>query len=359
MQQRRDIPHIHKFLLPCAYLYNIGVWARNLLFDCNILPSQRYDIPVISVGNLTVGGTGKTPMIEHLIELLSPHKRVAVLSRGYRRHTKGYILAHEHSTVQEIGDEPYQMHRKYPDIMIAVDGNRRRGIERLLQHATPPEVILLDDAHQHRYVKPSLAIVLSDYNRPIYADLLMPAGRLREPISGLKRADIVVLTKAPHTISDKELESEAQQLRISSDIIYSTHIQYDTPRNMVDNEPLPLSDINHDTRIILLTGIANPTPIVEHLSQYTRHITLHTYADHHDFTDKELRSTAQAAEQDGAIIITTEKDAARLSDTAQLPSIFKQRCYTLPMKAIPAPRHNKKSFDTILLQAAGIATTHH
>lgn len=354
MSHKVDLPHIHKFLLPCAYLYNIGIWARNLLFDCNILPSKQYDIPVISVGNLTVGGTGKTPMIEHLIELLSPHKRVAVLSRGYRRHSKGYVLANNNTTAHEIGDEPYQMHCKYSHVMVAVDSNRRRGIEQLLQHPTPPEVILLDDAHQHRYVKPSLAVVLSDYNRPIYADLLMPAGRLREPISGLKRADIVVLTKSPHALSNEELEEEAQQLGIDRNILYSAHIQYDKLRSIDGKKVVTTEDIAKDSPIVLLTGIANPSPIVEYLSQYTRHITLHTYADHHDFSDKELATTAQVAVKEDAIIITTEKDAARLSGNTQLPLTFEQRCYILPMKTALSTIPDRESFDAKILKAAGI-----
>ena len=191
MSNRKDIPHIYKPLLPLAWAYNAGVWLRNKLFDRAILPVEEFSVPVISVGNLTVGGTGKTPLIEYLIELLSPHCHVAVLSRGYRRKSKGYVQATPQCTAQDIGDEPLQIYRKYPHVIVAVDSNRRRGIKNLLQLDARPEVILLDDAHQHRYVHPSLSIVLCDYNRPIYADLLLPAGRLREPMSGLKRADAI------------------------------------------------------------------------------------------------------------------------------------------------------------------------
>ncbi len=168
MPSRTDIPHIYKPLLPLAWLYSAGVWMRNRLFDRGILPVEEFSVPVISVGNLTVGGTGKTPLIEYLIELLLPHKRIAVLSRGYRRKSKGWVIATSNSTASDIGDEPLQILRKYPTVTVAVDSNRRRGIRQLLQQHPQPEVILLDDAHQHRYVHPTLSIVLCDYNRPIH-----------------------------------------------------------------------------------------------------------------------------------------------------------------------------------------------
>ncbi len=354
MPVKREIPHIHKFLLPCACLYNVGIWCRNKLFDYHVLPSQQYEIPIISVGNLTVGGTGKTPMIEYLIELLSQHKRVAVLSRGYRRKSKGYILADADTTASQIGDEPYQIHTKYPHIMVAVDSNRRRGIEQLLHHATPPEVILLDDAHQHRYVQPSLSIILNDYNRPVYADMLMPAGRLREPISGLKRAHVVVLTKCTHPLTREEMQEEACLLGLKQQLMYAAHIEYGTPYNLSDNAHLDISSVASDKPILVLTGIANPQPILEYLCRYTSHITLKAYADHHDFTVQELQDAAQEAKAGNAVIVTTEKDAARIKGYAHYNDIIGANCYVLPMKSIVNASYGAKPFDAMICEAVGI-----
>ena len=188
---------IKKLLLPLSALYGVVVWFRNKLFDWSILPSEEFSVPVICVGNITAGGTGKTPHVEYLIELLKKDYKVAVLSRGYKRKTSGFVLADTQSTVKTIGDEPLQIFKKFPDIIVAVDGNRRRGIKKLLNipEEKRPEIILLDDAFQHRYVKPFLSILLIDSNRLIYEDTLLPAGRLRESRAGKDRANMVVVTK--------------------------------------------------------------------------------------------------------------------------------------------------------------------
>ena len=267
MSNRKDIPHIYKPLIPLAWLYSAGVWIRNRLFDRGILPVEEFSIPIISVGNLTVGGTGKTPLTEYLIELLSPHKRVAVLSRGYGRKSRGFVIASSHSSASDIGDEPLQIYRKYPTITIAVDSNRRRGIKLLQQQATPPEVILLDDAHQHRYVRPTLSIVLCDYNRPIYADLPLPAGRLREPMSGLKRADIVVLTKCTHILTQEEISQEADRLHFDSTSTFAAHIAYGTPRHIETHKCQEIEHLADMGNVIIFTGIANPAPMIEYVSQ--------------------------------------------------------------------------------------------
>ena len=195
--QKNDKIKLNCYLSPLSFLYGIGVWLRNRLFDRDILHSEQYSIPLICIGNLSVGGTGKTPHTEYIIRLLKDKYRVAVLSRGYKRQTSGFVLAGSECSSSEIGDEPFQMKNKFPDILVAVDANRRRGIRNLLSlpEQEKPEVILLDDAYQHRYVRPSLSIVLTDYHRLFYHDKLMPVGRLREPISNINRADIVVVTK--------------------------------------------------------------------------------------------------------------------------------------------------------------------
>ena len=188
---------LYSLLTPLSFIYGIVVWIRNILFDWGIFTSEQYSIPIISIGNLSVGGTGKTPHTEYLIQLLIDKYRIAVLSRGYKRKTSGYLLATSQSTSFDIGDEPYQIKRKYPNILVAVDSNRRRGILNLLSLPIEqrPEVILLDDAYQHRYVQPSLSIVLSDFHRLFYLDRLLPVGHLREPASNIHRADKVIVTK--------------------------------------------------------------------------------------------------------------------------------------------------------------------
>ena len=196
----------HPYFAPLSFLYGMGVRLRNKLFDWEIIESKQYSVPIICIGNLSVCGTGKTPHTEYLIELLSTKYKIAVLSRGYKRKTSGFVLADATSTSNDIGDEPYQIKTKYPNIRVAVDSKRRRGIDKLLALpvAERPDVILLDDAFQHRYVAPSLSIILTDYSRLLYEDCLLPVGRLREPMSGLERCDIVLVTKCPDGIKPIE-----------------------------------------------------------------------------------------------------------------------------------------------------------
>ena len=198
-----DLTQIHRWMLPFSWLYGAGVDIRNALFDMGAIRSVSYDIPIINVGNITVGGTGKTPHVEYLIRLLSGRYHVAVLSRGYKRKTKGYLLASTSTAMEEIGDEPWQIKQKFPEVYVAVDTNRRHGIERLMNdEATKDvEVILLDDAYQHRYVKPGYNILLVDYHRLISDDRLLPAGRLRERPSASRRATTVIVTQCPQNIN--------------------------------------------------------------------------------------------------------------------------------------------------------------
>ena len=194
-----DFININKKLLPLSWCYGLGVGFRNLLFEMGVLKSRSFKVPVISVGNITVGGTGKTPHVEYLIRLLKDHLNVAVLSRGYKRKSHGFVLAGKDTTMWDIGDEPYQMKQKFPDITMAVDSKRTRGIQKLIDGEAGKEidVILLDDAFQHRYVKPGINILLVDYHRLVIYDKLLPAGRLREPVKSKDRADVVIVTKCP------------------------------------------------------------------------------------------------------------------------------------------------------------------
>ena len=227
-----DFIKINKWLRPLSFLYGIGVGIRNQLFELNILKSRSFTTPVISVGNITVGGTGKTPHVEYLIRLLSKEVKVAVLSRGYKRKTHGYILADESTTMRDIGDEPYQMKRKFPDIEVAVDAKRCRGIDHIIhdEKTKDTDVILLDDAYQHRYVKPGINILLVDYHRLIMYDELLPSGRLREPVESKNRADIVIVTKCPASLNpiDYRVLTKAMNL-FAYQSLYFTSLRYGAP----------------------------------------------------------------------------------------------------------------------------------
>ena len=217
-------------LLPFSPFYGMVVRIRNLLFDINILRSTRFNIPVISVGNITVGGTGKTPHVEYLVQLLRNDYKLAVLSRGYKRKTNQFILASKSSGITEIGDEPKQIKLKFPGVYVAVDSNRVRGIRTLMQSIHNLDMVILDDAYQHRYVKAGLSILLIDYNRPIFKDMLLPAGNLREPRNNLNRADIIIVTKCPEILTSSQRGDFITRLRPNSkQAIFFTKFAYGSP----------------------------------------------------------------------------------------------------------------------------------
>ncbi len=294
---------IHKWLYPVSWLYGVVVIIRNKLFDWGVFQSKSFNVPIISVGNLTVGGTGKTPHTEYLIKLLYDKYQVAVLSRGYKRRTKGYVLANPQSTVKTIGDEPYQMYTKFPSVTLAVDENRCHGIEKLLALKEPTiDIVLLDDAFQHRYVKPGLSILLTDYHRLFCDDTLLPAGRLREPISGKNRAQIVIVTKCPQDIKPidyniiiKRLNLYPyQQLFFSSfrygnlQPVFQQKIRRTATNTVSVNKEIPLTSLT-DTEVLLVTGIASPAPILERLEGYAKQTETLSFSDHHDFTHKDMQ----------------------------------------------------------------------
>ncbi len=338
MPAEGDLITIDKRLLPLSWLYGIGVGVRNKLFDLGILKSRSFSVPVISVGNITVGGSGKTPHVEYLVELLKSDAKIAVLSRGYKRKTKGYLLADDHSTVADIGDEPYQMHQKYPDIVVAVDEDRCEGIDRLTtdEATQATDIILLDDAYQHRYVKPGINILLVDYHRLIVYDKLLPAGRLREPVSGKNRADIVIVTKSPDTLNpiDYRVVTKDLDLYPYQTLLFSS-IDYADLRPFNGNAPTrTLSSIGSEESVLLLTGIASPQQMENDLRAYSEHITPLTFADHHEFTEEDIATIHQqfAALPSPKLIITTEKDEVRLRAIDGLSDEVKASLYVLPIK---------------------------
>ena len=336
MRTEGDFIHIYDWLLPLSWLYGIGVGFRNKLFECGVLKQHSYDIPIISVGNITVGGSGKTPHVEYLIRLLQDNAKVAVLSRGYKRKTHGYILADENSTMKDIGDEPFQMKKKFSGINVAVDHKRTRGIENIIHDHKDTGVILLDDAFQHRYVKPGINILLVDYHRLIIYDKLLPAGRLREPLSGKNRADIVIITKCPKDLKPMEFRvlTKSMDLYPYQSLFFST-IDYDTlyPLFNKDGNKITKQQLKQ-TNVLLVSGIASPKQIIVDMKQHVASMTPLTFADHHQFSEKDAERINEsfANLKGNKIIITTEKDATRLEDINGIDDDVKSHIYVLPIK---------------------------
>ena len=332
-----DFIKINEWLLPLSWLYGLGVGIRNKMFDIGLIKSRSFDIPVISVGNITVGGSGKTPHVEYLVSLLKDKAKVAVLSRGYKRKSKGYVLAGENVKMAEIGDEPLQMHRKFPDIHIAVDKNRCHGIDRLItdKATNDTDVILLDDAYQHRYVKPGINILLVDYHRLIMYDKLLPAGRLREPQSGKSRADIVIITKCPADLKpmDYRVITKAMSLFPYQKMFFTT-LEYKPLKHLFSGKERQLGSIGKDESILLLTGIASPVQMIYDLQPYTSKIKALSYPDHHQFTGKDIDriNSEFASMPQPKVIITTEKDKSRLEGMDGLSEDVKDNIYVLPVQ---------------------------
>ena len=288
---------------------------RNYLFDKNILKVAEFDVPTIVVGNLSVGGTGKTPQIEFLIRLLSSEYKVAVLSRGYKREGKGFLLANEKSSAKLIGDEPYQYYKKFENIRVAVDVNRVNGINKLLKLNPRPEVILLDDAYQHRKVKGGLNILLTSYDNLYVDDLILPAGNLRESSSGARRADVIVVTKCPNDLAKDVKNNIFHKIKpgINQEVYFST-IEYDS--ELKGSDVISIDDLK-DYEILLVTGIANPNPLIEHLEALKLNFKHLEYPDHHKFSKQELeeiKNLFDEIESNKKIILTTEKDYVRIFD---------------------------------------------
>ena len=333
-----DFIKINKALLPLSWLYGVGVGFRNMLFEMGILKSRSFNVPVISVGNITVGGTGKTPHVEYLIRLLKDNYKVAVLSRGYKRKSHGFLQADENSTVRDIGDEPFQMKTKFPDITIAVDNKRTRGITQLTSgdQDSQPDVILLDDAFQHRYVKPGINIMLVDYHRLIIYDKLLPSGRLREPVKSKDRADIVIITKCPTDMKPMEYRviTKAMSLYPYQQLFFSTH-EYEPLRPAFQNNKANRniqSIQNH--HVLLLSGIASPEQMLIDLQERAGQITPLSFSDHHNFSKKDIMQINEvfAGLPSPKVIITTEKDETRLLNTEGLSDEVKRSLYVLPVR---------------------------
>lgn len=318
----RIMNFIRKILFPFSIIYSAIASIRNYCYDIGLLKSYTFNLPIIAVGNLSVGGTGKTPQIEFLIRLLSNKYKVATLSRGYNRKSSGYIFADTNVNAEIIGDEPYQYFTKFPNIQVAVDADRKNGIEQLLSNSGKPDVILLDDAYQHRRVKAGFYILLTSYNELYSDDFQLPTGNLRENSSGAKRANLIVVTKCPFDLTKQEQEVIKNKLAIlpNQTLFFST-IEFDE-FVYSENEKKPVSEILNVDKL-LLAGIAKPQTFFEHL-QRNKEACL-TFPDHHQFMEKDLLEIKNKAQNN--IIITTEKDFMRLKG-----SLPKEQLYYLPIK---------------------------
>lgn len=314
--------------LPFAWLYGLVVMGRNLLFDAGVLRSRRFPLPVIAVGNLAVGGTGKTPHTEYLLRLLSDF-RVAMLSRGYGRRTVGFALATDSGRASDIGDEPAQMHRKFPEVVVAVDENRREGIEILMREQNHPiEVIVLDDAFQHRYVRAGMNLLLTDYHRRFTHDFLMPVGRLREPASGKKRADIIIVTKCPENLSADEAARIRKEMALQAgQKMFFTTFGYGEAYPLFPQAVPVAEQCLFGKPVLLVTGIAKPAPLRRYLEQTAASVMELAFPDHHNFITIDLRrmSDALASLPQDAVVVTTEKDAERLVEMSGLDNRLR-RC---------------------------------
>ena len=337
MRTEGDFIKINEWLLPLSWIYGLGVKLRNQLFNLGILKSQAFDIPVISVGNITVGGSGKTPHVEYLVRLLSDKVKVAVLSRGYKRKSSGYVLADKESTMREICDEPYQMNKKFPNIYVAVDKKRTHGITRLTSNESTKnvDVVLLDDAYQHRYVKPGINILLVDYHRLIIYDKMLPAGRLREQKEGKSRADLVIITKCPKDLKPMEYRVLTKTMDLFPyQKLYFTTLEYEDLQPIFNGKSMPIDCLNNTMNVLLLTGIASPKQMIIDFKPHCKSINPLTFGDHHQFTHKdvELINKTYNAMPAPKIIVTTEKDATRLEGVKGLDENVCNNIYALPIR---------------------------
>ncbi|MBA4322944.1 MAG: tetraacyldisaccharide 4'-kinase [Odoribacter sp.] len=344
-------------LYPFSLIYGAVTGIRNFMYDAGILPHHEFRLPVICVGNITVGGTGKTPHTEYLAELLSKDFRVATLSRGYRRKSSGFRIASPSDNAGDIGDEPMQIHKKYPEVIVAVDRDRVNGVKSILKEKPETEVIILDDGFQHRRITPGFTILLTDFNRLMINDHLLPYGRLRESASNMNRADIILVTKSPENISPIQRRIIVKEInKAPYQNLYFTSIEYKDPLPVFEphaGRKLSLSEQKREKGgIVLLTGIANPLPLKEYLSGYFNEIIHLPFPDHHKFTGKDIGKVSGAfnnlvsAEK---FILTTEKDAVRLREFTNLAESIQSSVFYIPV-GIKFLNDDKVEFDNLIIE---------
>lgn len=326
-------------LVPMSWLYGMVTAMRNKFFDWGIFKETSFDIPIVGVGNITIGGTGKTPHVEYILECLRYQKNIAVLSRGYKRKTKGFILASSKSTPDSIGDEPMQIYEKFGGrVKVAVCESRVKGVEMLIKEFPNLDLIVLDDSFQHRYIKPKINIMLMDFSHPVYSDKLLPLGRLREGTRALDRADMVIVTKCPANISALDMRIVSKHLDLMPyQKLYFSALDYGGLIPVFPDEcddRLLISQIDKDDFVLLLTGIANPRPFVNHFRKFPFKKKVLHFPDHHDFRRGdigEIHTKYNSVEARRKFIITTEKDAVRLMHNPYFPQDLKPFVFYIPI----------------------------
>lgn len=328
---------------PISKVYGWVVAIRNAMFDRNVMLHQRkFDIPVIVVGNISMGGSGKTPHTEYIVDSFASEYRIGVLSRGYRRSTRGFVMAGDDTLPEDIGDEPFQIYSKYAHrgVRVAVCEDRVKGIEMMRRLYPDINLMVLDDAFQHRYVKPSLAVVLMEYARPAYHDKMLPYGRLREPMSALNRADVVVITKCPETMTPMESRIIKTNLNLFpyQRLLFSSYRYLPLipifPENIPHGSCVDLSRMSECDSIFAVAGVANPRPFVNYLRTYRAKVKLRRYSDHHNFdrSDMEgIKMRFNAMDGRERILVTTEKDAVRMRYNPHFPAELRRCSYYLPI----------------------------
>lgn len=311
------------YLFPLNIIFRLIIAVRNYFFDNQIMKSNEFDVPIIAVGNLTTGGTGKTPHVEYLIRLLKNDFKTSTLSRGYGRKTFGFIQANEETTAREIGDEPYQIYHKYKkDIDVFVEAKRIMGVINIMSVKPQTDVILMDDAFQHRAIAPGFSVLLTDYNHPYYKDFILPVGNLREPINGRKRADVIIVTKCPKDLGENEKEEIIKKLKpFAHQNVYFTGIRYGSVKSFNESfPPINLKDLS-TKKVVLITGIAKPDTLLKMLNKHNVDFKHLKYPDHHHFSKKNISNIIDIFgenQKQEKIILTTEKDAVRLKNYKEL-----------------------------------------
>jgi tetraacyldisaccharide 4'-kinase len=349
-------------LYPLSLIYGLVVFIRNKLFDLGILKERRPDIHTIGVGNLAVGGAGKTPLVEYLIKLLQQHEfNLATLSRGYKRKTRGYVLANETSSAEDIGDEPLIYKTKYR-VEVAVDGNRLNGIAQLSALEKKPHIVLLDDVFQHRSVRCGLNIVVSDYSHPFFNDHLLPYGTLREQIGGLLRADIIIISKTPERTTPIELRNVLKDVKPRAhQQVFFSYLRYGDLYSI--NDPLLRLDVEKELfkyHVMALTGIANAAPMITYLKEFANEVYHFPFDDHHEYVPKELEDIQRYYEQinkNYKLIITTEKDLMRLKNSTIWPIAKNMNMFVLPVEV--TFKDKEEEFNNIILKYARTNKFHH
>ena len=351
MRQSKNI-----FLYPLSLIYGFITGVRNFLYNTGILPSKEFQLPIICVGNITVGGTGKTPHTEYLAELLHENFKVATLSRGYKRKTRNFRIASPVSLVSEIGDEPLQIARKFPDVLVAVDRNRVKGVKRILESKPETDVIILDDAFQHRRITPGFSILLSDFERLIVRDHIMPYGNLRENKENMRRADIILITKSPENISPIQRRLIVKEIdKAPYQNLYFTSFWYKDPLPVFDNADqgkihLDLAQ-SSGCGIVLITGIVNPHPLKEYLQKTVGEVIHLSFPDHYNFNEKDIRSISAAyndLKSHTKYLITTEKDAVRLREMANIAEPTRSAFFYIPV-GVCFLNNDKDEFDNLIV----------